>query len=226
MLYHFPHPGNRHIRFTYNDENPMILRKTGDGQSEHITLIRGNINAADFFFYLIKCKTLHIENRSRGFVYQEDSRIEISKPYDCKSAVHKLLEITTDNPLIVNDRRQSCYLWPYTDDEMSQPIVGISPFGTGRHFFSSAPGPRENTWEIEILEPHGIGLPVSSIPQNQVDGFERKAEAEFESHRTQAQAEFRQGFGEFMNRHESIRKETQGKIRGNMQGKNQEKKQS
>lgn len=119
MEYRFFHPDNARIEFVYDSDRPMLIEKRFESRTERITLVHKNVNAEDFFFCLITSKCVHIEDRYQGYAFLDGKKFLISRPYDCKWIVHTLLEISKENPLIISDRQEKRYIWPFSDEDMS-----------------------------------------------------------------------------------------------------------
>ncbi len=118
MRYHFTHPDDSSIQFVYDAELPMMIEKRFEQRTQRITLIHKNVNAEEFFLCLITSKEVYIKNKFEGYAFRDEKKCPIDRPYDCKWAVHTLLDISKGNPLIIHDRNEHRYIWPFSDDEM------------------------------------------------------------------------------------------------------------
>ena len=121
MIYRFHHPEDPHIVFLYNDQVPTVITRLAAGQSQHLPLTFKNVNTENFFHALIKAKSVHIEDREVGSASIDGRKIRVTRPYDCKWAVHQILGVTDKYPVIVNDRQERCYVWLLTDEQMLVP---------------------------------------------------------------------------------------------------------
>lgn len=173
MIFRIYHPQNRDIFFLYNEDLPAFIRVFKNGDSKTVLLTHQGVNAQDFFYCMVKAKCIEIENKYKGYAFIEGKRMRIQKPYDCKWAINKILDIPESNPLIISNPRERQYLWLYSDEEM-----------------------RISGEELEALHhPTEMAPVTSTAPENFHEEGTRTRKTDFTD-----QQPMNQGFDEFRNR--------------------------
>lgn len=118
MLYRIFHPHHPNVCFLYDDTLPQAIRRVEGQDAELLPLRFENTNVEDFFFCMVKAKVVHIEDRQVGFALVNDQKITIARPYDCRWAANRLLEIQEKDALFMMDRMERRYLLTLNDADM------------------------------------------------------------------------------------------------------------
>jgi len=183
MLYRIFHPHHPDVCFLYDDALPQAIRRI-EGQSGELLPLRfENTNVEDFFFCMVKAKEVHIEDRHVGYAQINDQKFTIARPYDCRWAANRLLEIQEKDALFMMDRLERRYLLTLNDADMriSQKEwtrfqrEGFLPEGTGQGF-------RDNQFTQQFARAKKGFAEQSDAWKTQIQAKSSTFEAAFQEH--------------------------------------------